>query len=143
MWKGLKRISEEVALPFSAVRGRGYRLAAPLELIDRERLLALLGPHSRARLRELDVRLSVDSTNRCLMQRAQEGAPAGSVCIAEHQRAGRGRRGRSWVSPFGGNLYLSVLWRFGPRAAGLSGLSWRSAWRSCVHCVPRAPGTSA
>ena len=123
VWKGLKRISEEVALPLSAVRGRGYRLAAPLELLERERVLGLLAPATRTRLAELDLRLSVDSTNRCLMQRAQDGAASGTVCVAEHQQAGRGRRGRAWLSPFGGNIYLSLLWRVGARAAGVSGVS--------------------
>lgn len=123
VWKGVRRLGEEVALPVNAVRGRGYRLEAPLELLERERVLALVGAQTRARLAELDLRLSVDSTNACLMQGAQDGLRSGTVCVAEHQRAGRGRRGRSWRSPFGGNLYLSLLWRFGARAAGLSGLS--------------------
>ena len=34
------------------------------------------------------------------------------VCFAEHQSAGKGRRGRQWVSPFGSNIYMSILWRF-------------------------------
>jgi BirA family biotin operon repressor/biotin-[acetyl-CoA-carboxylase] ligase len=62
----------------------------------------------------------VDSTNDWLAQRA-EHAPDGSACLAEQQLAGRGRRGRTWVSPFGRNLYLSLLWRLPTtRISGLS-----------------------
>jgi BirA family biotin operon repressor/biotin-[acetyl-CoA-carboxylase] ligase len=45
------------------------------------------------------------------------------VCCAEQQTAGRGRRGRQWVSPFASNLYLSLLWQFEEGAAALEGLS--------------------
>jgi BirA family biotin operon repressor/biotin-[acetyl-CoA-carboxylase] ligase len=45
------------------------------------------------------------------------------VCLAELQHAGRGRRGRLWVSPFAANLYLSLLWRSAAGAAALGGLS--------------------
>jgi BirA family biotin operon repressor/biotin-[acetyl-CoA-carboxylase] ligase len=47
----------------------------------------------------------------------------GRVCLAEHQGAGKGRRGKSWVSPFGKNIYVSVGWRFRAPAAALGGLS--------------------
>lgn len=51
------------------------------------------------------------STNTLLKQMALEGAPAGSLCIAETQSAGKGRLGRSWHSPAGQGLWLSVLLR--------------------------------
>ncbi|HYU69330.1 MAG TPA: biotin--[acetyl-CoA-carboxylase] ligase [Burkholderiales bacterium] len=63
------------------------------------------------------------STNSVLAQRAAAGAPHGTVLVCEHQSAGRGRRGHSWVCAVGGSLAFSVLWRF-PRGAGaLGGLS--------------------
>jgi len=54
---------------------------------------------------------SVDSTNDELRKLAAAGAPAGTVLLADHQRQGRGRRGRTWDSPRGCGLYLSVLFR--------------------------------
>jgi BirA family biotin operon repressor/biotin-[acetyl-CoA-carboxylase] ligase len=65
---------------------------------------------------------SCDSTNDVLLERAAAGAPAGTVVIAEAQSAGRGRRGRTWISAPGDSLTFSLLWRFAPGTApaGLS-----------------------
>ena len=57
------------------------------------------------------------------MSRALSGAVSGSVCLAEQQTSGRGRRGREWVSPFGTNIYLSLYWNFPLGPADLTGLS--------------------
>ena len=54
------------------------------------------------------------STNADLLGEARAGAPEGRVLVADHQTAGRGRRGRSWVAPAGSALLASVLLR--PRA---------------------------
>ena len=48
---------------------------------------------------------------------------SGHTLFAEQQTAGRGRRGRTWVSPLGRNIYSSTVWRFSAGASGLSGLS--------------------
>lgn len=72
---------------------------------------------------DVDALVECDSTNSELMRRAEHGAPAGSVLVADRQHAGRGRRGRSWLSSPEASLTFSVLWRFpGPmtRLAGLS-----------------------
>jgi BirA family biotin operon repressor/biotin-[acetyl-CoA-carboxylase] ligase len=54
---------------------------------------------------------SIGSTSQLAYELAQQGAPHGQSVIAEEQTAGRGRRGRSWVSPPGKNLYLSLVLR--------------------------------
>lgn len=60
-----------------------------------------------------DVRVldEVDSTNRIVLDEARAGAPEGLVVVANHQRAGRGRLGRTWAAPPGGSLLVSVLLR--------------------------------
>jgi BirA family biotin operon repressor/biotin-[acetyl-CoA-carboxylase] ligase len=70
----------------------------------------------------LDVYWELDSTSSEL-QRRGANAPDLSVVTAETQTAGRGRRGRNWLSPPGLNLYLSCLKRFDAGFASLSGLS--------------------
>lgn len=94
-----------------------------LELLDSRHIRTLLDSQVAAHIPEISIHASLDSTNTWLMQRAETGIPSGSVCLAEQQTAGRGRHGRTWVSPPGGNLYLSLLWRYPMQPKRLSGLS--------------------
>ena len=64
-----------------------------------------------------------DSTSSELMRRADQGAPAWTGVVADRQTAGRGRRGRIWLSAPAASLTFSLLWRFGGPPARLSGLS--------------------
>ncbi|MCL2636321.1 MAG: biotin--[acetyl-CoA-carboxylase] ligase [Betaproteobacteria bacterium] len=83
----------------------------------------------KTRLGELAGRFDVDalavcdSTSSELMRRADAGAPAGTVIVADRQTAGRGRRGRQWSSSPERSLTFSVLWRFAASPARLGGLS--------------------
>jgi BirA family biotin operon repressor/biotin-[acetyl-CoA-carboxylase] ligase len=54
------------------------------------------------------------STNADLLAMAREGAPAGTVLVADHQTAGRGRLGRRWEAPVGSSLLMSMLLPLGP-----------------------------
>jgi len=120
IWKQVEVLAAQ-GIAIERERGRGYRIAGGLELLDADRILGALSPVARSLLRELHILPGVDSTNAELQRRA--GAGAGTVCTAEQQSAGRGRRGRHWVSPFARNLYVSVLWEFERGAASLEGLS--------------------
>ncbi|WP_342221553.1 bifunctional biotin--[acetyl-CoA-carboxylase] ligase/biotin operon repressor BirA [Candidatus Fukatsuia endosymbiont of Tuberolachnus salignus] len=96
--------------------GKGYCLPYPIQLLNEQIILSYM-PSGR-----VNVLSVVDSTNQYLLERMNELQP-GDACVAEYQSAGRGRRGRQWISPFGVNLYLSMYWRLeqGPSAAiGLS-----------------------
>lgn len=123
VWKTLRKTADEFGLDLISERGRGYRLATPLELLDTERIRATLSDAGRERLSRLDIHPLIGSTNSELRRLAAEGAPSGSICLAERQTAGRGRRGREWVSPFGVNLYGSLLWRYPFAPSNLGGAS--------------------
>lgn len=109
--KGLKNLG----LDIFSVTGKGYRLARPLELLDAERLNALSGApvHCVA---------VIDSTNQYMMSRLADWQK-GECVLAECQTAGRGRRGRAWVSPFAGQLIMSMYWRLEAGMAAAMGLS--------------------
>jgi BirA family biotin operon repressor/biotin-[acetyl-CoA-carboxylase] ligase len=88
-----------------------------------ERIRAALSRRARDWLQELDVNAVIGSTNAELMSRAQRRAVDGSVCMAELQLQGRGRRGRSWSSPFGANLAVSIGMAVARPASSLGGVS--------------------
>ena len=122
VWKQLSGLTE-LGLQHSAVSGKGYRLDNPLELLDAPQINEVVNDQARALISSLEIHDRIDSTNRYLVERSQNNAPSGSVCFAEYQTAGKGRRGRQWVSPYGSNIYLSILWRFQQGPAAISGLS--------------------
>jgi BirA family biotin operon repressor/biotin-[acetyl-CoA-carboxylase] ligase len=122
IWKQLKKL-DEFELELYSVRGKGYKLASPLELLDKEAILGGLSSDSSALLSDLEICLKINSTNSQALQRARGQSASGYVCLAEQQSQGRGRRGRQWVSPFGKNIYFSLLWRFSGGAPAMEGLS--------------------
>lgn len=108
VWKQMRRL-DEVGLDIHAVRGRGYRLVTPFEPLDASAIRRTMSTALSRRIETLEVKRELDSTNNYLKRM---NSPAQSqqinVCLAEWQQAGRGRRGRSWISPYGANLYLSL-----------------------------------
>jgi len=120
VWTALQSL-RRLGVDVCAVSGRGYRLKQPLELLDEGFIRSVLSEANRSRIEQIHILHSVDSTNACLMRSA--GASGISACVAEHQTAGRGRRGRDWFSPFGSNLYLSLRWDFDEGMGRLPGLS--------------------
>ena len=115
------RQAESMGLTVHAVRGRGYKIPAAIEWLD----VASINRHLDAVASDCNVRIldSVDSTNTALMEAAGQGAENGTVICAEHQHAGKGRRGRKWHAVLGGSLTFSVLWRFDNGLQSLAGLS--------------------
>ena len=123
IWKQLKGLREQWGMEIYAVSGRGYRLVHALELLQQDQILALLPTATRDSFSGLEIHDIIDSTNEHLMLQGAAGASSGQVCMAERQTMGRGRRGREWISPYGSNIYLSLLWRFPLAPIELSGLS--------------------
>ncbi len=122
IWKQLRALPE-LGLECVAVTGKGYRLTRPIELLSESRIYAALTPEVEQLLSKLEIFDQIDSTNSFLMSKSGQALDSGSICIAEHQTSGRGRRGREWVSPFGSNIYLSVLWHFSSGPSSISALS--------------------
>jgi BirA family biotin operon repressor/biotin-[acetyl-CoA-carboxylase] ligase len=127
VWKRLQLLKRDFGLEVDAVKGRGYRLRQPLDLISRDEVLEHIPANERTGVVELHLHTVVDSTNTWLMQRGVEGEASGAICLAEYQLAGKGRHGRQWVSPFGHNVYLSMLWRFDMAPMQVAGLSLAAA----------------
>jgi len=121
IWKQLQALNE-LGIALEAVPGRGYRLVEPLDLLDAAAIHGALA--GQFELASLEVFPRIDSTNAFLLNdsRPTENA-AFRVALAEQQTAGRGRRGRAWVSPFASNIYCSVKRQFPCGLEGLSGLS--------------------
>jgi BirA family biotin operon repressor/biotin-[acetyl-CoA-carboxylase] ligase len=114
VWKLVGEL-REAGVAIDSLSRRGYRLSAPVELLDAGRMRA----HARAQGRrlpdELEVHFLIDST--------PPPAPgAAGVAFAELQSAGRGRRGRRWIAPFGSGLTFSISWTFAETPADLPAL---------------------
>lgn len=137
VWKMIQKVEHGLGLPVFAVKGKGYRLQQTLELLDKDQILAKLNSKTVSLLSQLDVLFDVDSTNRYLTLKSIDGAASGYLALAEQQTLGQGRRGRTWVSPFGGNLYLSLLWRFpfGPSQLACLGLVIAVAVVKALQCL--------
>lgn len=89
------------------VRDRAV-LPADVDLLSAETIREALTPSTADWLRELAVHAHIGSTNTALLGRADTDGVTGRVVTAEVQTAGRGRRGRAWLSPFGRNLAVSI-----------------------------------
>lgn len=121
VWKRIEAL-RAAGVEVDAVPGRGYALRRPLRLLD---VTAIRRELSAAAVAELDgivLQCELDSTN-ALALREPVPARGSRVYLCERQLAGRGRRGRSWVSPLAAHLYLTVSRRFEAGIAALQGLS--------------------
>jgi len=120
IWKQLAKL-EGLGLELLSQSGKGYCLVGGLELLDKEVIKPLLTPSTASATTDFTLLKSIDSTNSYLMQ--QEPITGISVCFAEFQTAGRGRRGRQWVSPFASNIYLSLKLSISSGLGAFEGIS--------------------
>lgn len=121
IWKRIQALrAAGVAIVGST--GQGYALDQPLDLLDAQALRVALPDPVQRQIQALEVAWSLDSTNSELLRRDTPVSGC-AVLLAERQTGGRGRRGRSWVSPLAAHVYLSVARRFGGGLARLGGLS--------------------
>ena len=123
VWKKIRRAAEE-GYSIDTIRGKGYRLITAVDLLDADAILDQLSADLRSTISSLQVHDELDSTNaEIIRQRGRSSGHDTLICLADHQTAGRGRRGRQWQSPRGENLYLSLGLTFQGGFAMLDGLS--------------------
>ena len=128
VWKAVDGLRQE-GYEIDSARNRGYRLqSAPDRLREGELTGWLEGCRIGNQLLCLE---QIDSTNTECKRQAMAGVPEGLAVLAEEQTAGRGRAGRSFQSPRGGGLYLSVLMR---PALELWEVSNMTAWVAVAVC---------
>lgn len=108
VWKQVRKLEAEGYL-IEAVPRLGYRLVGRPEKLSLPELLSKL--ETREFGRHLKLLDEVDSTQNVARKMAEEGAPQGTLVIAERQTQGRGRLGRSWLSPAGKGIWMSLLLR--------------------------------
>ncbi|MCJ8351028.1 bifunctional biotin--[acetyl-CoA-carboxylase] ligase/biotin operon repressor BirA [Moritella sp.] len=109
------KVLETIGLDVFKVTGKGYKLSAPLQLLDAEQIAAGCGV-------TVESHQVLGSTNQHLLDKAAL-LQKGHSCFAEYQTAGRGRRGKKWVSPYGSHLYTSTYWSLDAGIQAASGLS--------------------
>ena len=108
VWKVIRQLQEE-GYQVEAVRNKGYHIVDSPDVMTKEELDSLMDTQWAGR--NIVYYDSVDSTNLRIKQMGDEGAPEGTLAVADKQTAGRGRRGRSWDSPSGSSIYMSLLLR--------------------------------
>jgi BirA family transcriptional regulator, biotin operon repressor / biotin---[acetyl-CoA-carboxylase] ligase len=122
VWKAIGELRERGIAVASHDR-RGYQLERPVELLDAASLRAAAEAASLAWPGSCEVVFEIGSTNDYLNDAGAPAPGAPRVVFAELQTAGRGRRGRTWLAPFGSGLTFSIGWTFADMPADLSALS--------------------
>jgi len=124
VWKKISQL-EKLGLQVHSVKGKGYRLIDSLELLSKPLIRAGLSSRALALFNSIDIQSEVVSTNDEVKGKvkAQVSEFIPHVCFAERQSSGRGRRGKTWVSPYGANIYMSLCWTFPETTGVLDGLS--------------------
>lgn len=136
VWKAVQALREE-GYTIVSVTNKGYQLIGTPDRLEEREVRRHLAGHPWAPL--VHVLDTVDSTNTYCKKLAAEGAPHGTVVIADRQTGGKGRLGRSFASPAGVGVYLSVILRPGVPPAELLHLTAVAA-EATVEAVTEATG---
>lgn len=108
VWKAVKMLREE-GYSICAVTNKGYCLSEENDFLSEQSIVPNL--HTKALGKKIDVFKTIDSTNNFAKSLAQLGAEHGTTVISEVQTQGKGRMGRSFYSPLGMGIYMSVILR--------------------------------
>ena len=108
VWKNIRSLQED-GYEIEAVTNRGYRLAGVPDTIAEEEVASRLQTERMGR--QIRYFSRIDSTNQYAKRIAEEGAPDGTLIIADEQTAGKGRSGRTWVTPPAEAIAFTLLLR--------------------------------
>ena len=110
IYKLVKEI-KELDVDLESVRGKGYRIPDGLDLLSLKKIKTYVKKNNFKHISKIEIFTKIDSTNDYLMRTIFDVNKIG-ICVAESQQKGKGRWGRSWFSPFGKNIYLSLSFPF-------------------------------
>jgi len=120
IWKVVKALQQE-GYPIEAITRRGYRLTGEPDILSETEMKRMLDESGlKAVFPAAFFQTQTDSTNLMARRAAENGAPNGSIFLAEEQTGGKGRRGRSWNSSKSQDLTFSLLFRPDAEPAGLA-----------------------
>lgn len=106
VWKAIKQL-KEAGYEIEAVPNKGYHIVSAPDLMNKVELESIRNTTwAGQEIYYYDV---TDSTNIRAKELAEEGHPGGTLVVADRQEAGRGRRGRSWDSPSGTGIFMTLL----------------------------------
>lgn len=114
---------KQSGLPVESVRGKGYKLAPSIVPLNEYKILDQLGQGPRPQTGRVRVEQVVDSTNNVLRRTSKSANIHASVCVAEAQSTGRGRRANRWVASPYRNLLMSLGWIYDRRPPELATLA--------------------
>ena len=141
VWKHVRKLREEGYVIKSSPR-KGYCFSKTSDLLLPNEIRDGLDTRTFGK-RNIDYFMEIDSTNMRAKDLAAEGAPEGTVVIAEKQTKGRGRKGRSWHSPLGHGIYTSLILKpamspsGAPRITLMTAVAIAEALLSLVHLEVR------
>lgn len=107
IWKVIRHLEED-GYKIEAVRNKGYHFIDSCDIMTKTEIESCIRGSFGSRVEYYDI---VDSTNIKAKRLAEEGAASGTLVVADCQNAGRGRRGKGWISPSGKNIFMSLILR--------------------------------
>ena len=108
VWKKIRQLQDE-GYVIEAVTNKGYRIVSSPDIVTQQEIKSRLETKTAGAF--VICLEQVDSTNQYAKKIAEEGAPEGTLVIADEQTAGKGRSGRVWKSPPGSSVYMTLLLR--------------------------------
>ena len=106
MWKAINQL-KEAGYEIEAQQNKGYKLMAAPDLMTEAEIKSLM--HTDWVAKEVLYFDTIDSTNTKAQELAEKGYPSGTLVVADKQESGKGRRGRSWVSPSGTGIFMTLM----------------------------------